>query len=140
MEAFYLRNHCEKKQDFAFQQWDGYDFPGGGINLGETLEEALKREVWEETGIKVKVLDLIACETDFFKLPYENACIQSVLIYHVCKKIGGKISKDNLDKHEKKYAGFPEWIDLKKAGKIKFYNPVDSLKLIKKALKICQKK
>jgi len=25
------------------KQWDGYDMPGGGVNIHETLEEALKR-------------------------------------------------------------------------------------------------
>lgn len=121
------------------KQWDGYDFPGGGIDLGETLEEALKREVWEETGVKVKILDLIACEYDFFKLPHEDSCVQSILIYYLCKKIGGKISTDNFDEHEKKYADMPEWIGLTKARKIKFYNPVNSVEIIKKALKLCQK-
>lgn len=24
------------------RQWEGYDFPGGGIELGETVEEVLK--------------------------------------------------------------------------------------------------
>ena len=41
---------------------DGYfDFPGGGIDLKETAEEAAARELKEETG-------LVALELEFFKL------------------------------------------------------------------------
>lgn len=28
-------------------EWDGYDFPGGGVNLDETIDEAFRREIWE---------------------------------------------------------------------------------------------
>lgn len=36
-----------------------YKLPGGGIDEGETPEEAFKREVLEETGSKIKDLQLI---------------------------------------------------------------------------------
>ena len=32
-----------------------YWFPGGAVDLGEKLEDAIKREVLEETGIEIKV-------------------------------------------------------------------------------------
>ncbi|EEL54949.1 MutT/Nudix [Bacillus cereus F65185] len=35
-------------------------FPGGGIEEGETPEEATKREVYEELGVHIKVEHLIA--------------------------------------------------------------------------------
>lgn len=37
-----------------------YVFPGGGIESGETPEEATKREVYEELGIEVDVKECIA--------------------------------------------------------------------------------
>lgn len=38
-----------------------FEFPGGKIELGETSVEALKRELWEELGLVINVL-----EKDFF--------------------------------------------------------------------------
>jgi len=35
-----------------------YLFPGGGMEFGETIEEAVVRETFEETGVKVKIKDL----------------------------------------------------------------------------------
>ena len=36
-----------------------WSLPGGGQELGETLEAALKREVFEETGIEIRVIGLL---------------------------------------------------------------------------------
>lgn len=35
-------------------------FPGGGIDEGETPEQAVLREVWEETGLRVQIVRKIA--------------------------------------------------------------------------------
>ena len=48
-------------------QWDGFDFPGGGIDPGEDMREALVREVGEETGLEVQSGELVACENAFHR-------------------------------------------------------------------------
>jgi len=37
-----------------------WSVPGGLVELGESLEEAVRREVLEEVGLQVKVIDLVA--------------------------------------------------------------------------------
>ena len=116
------------------RQWDGYDFPGGKIELGETIEEALIREVKEETGLGVNVGKIIVCESSFFRLPKDGKPVQSILIYYLCKITGGNISTDHLSENEKNYATTAEWVELTEIEKIKFYNSVDSIKIIKEVL------
>src|SRR6266478_2668454 len=45
---------------------DKYDLPGGGVDLKEKLEEAVVREVKEETGIDVKNPKYLGFEESFF--------------------------------------------------------------------------
>lgn len=115
-------------------QWDGYDFPGGGIDLGETLDEAFEREVWEETGLHVKRGELLASEDDFYMRGKDFPC-HSILLYYTCKEISGEVSSKNFSEEEKGYAKKAEWISIANIPKLKirFYNSVDSLNLIKKA-------
>lgn len=128
----------EKNKVLLSKQWDGYDLPGGGMDIHETIEEALKREFFEETGIKIELIAPIHCETSFFTPSHskknKNQYWNCPLIYFLVKKVGGKISKDNFDEEEQSYADLPEWVDLDKIKQTKFYNSVDNNKVIKKAL------
>jgi 8-oxo-dGTP diphosphatase len=37
-----------------------WSLPGGALELGETMAEGVEREVWEETGLRVRPVELIA--------------------------------------------------------------------------------
>jgi hypothetical protein len=62
--------------------------------------------------------------------------VQSILMYYLCERTGGKFSIKNFAEDEKKYADMPEWIDIKNTRKIKFYNPVNNDKIIKDAIEL----
>jgi len=113
-------------------QWDGFDIPGGGIELGETTEEALKREIHEETGLVVepRMHQILHVTQDFFIHPTDGNSYHYLLLYYPCKLIGGKISDANFREDEKLYAKAAQWIPMEAVSKLKFYNPVDSASII----------
>jgi len=62
---------------------DWWNLPGGGMESGETVDEALSREVREETGLEVKVEQLVGV--------YSKPQKQEVVLTFLCQAIGGTL-------------------------------------------------
>lgn len=66
-----------------------YGFPGGGVEIDESILDGLIREYEEETGLKVKVGKLLGISEDFFT--FKDTDIHGILIYYEVEKVGGKV-------------------------------------------------
>lgn len=108
------------------RQWNGYSIIGGGVEKGETLEEAFVREVEEETGLIVTPGKLIHHATTFFKRDEKTPARQSHQFYITAENIKGELHNSNITDSEKTYTNdIPEWVDLDTIDKIEFRHSVD---------------
>lgn len=74
-----------------------WSIPGGTLELGETLEEGVARELLEETGVKVRVLEMIEV---FDRIFLESGSLDAshkktprfhfVIVDYLCERIGGE--------------------------------------------------
>lgn len=62
---------------------DWWNLPGGGMEAGETVDEALRREAREETGLEVEVGQLVGV--------YSKPQKQEVVLTFRCRVVGGTL-------------------------------------------------
>ena len=74
-----------------------WSIPGGTLELGETLEEGVARELLEETALKVRVLELIEVfdriyveSTADSAGPKKGPRFHFVIVDYLCERIDGK--------------------------------------------------
>lgn len=72
-----------------------WDIPGGTVEVGETVEEAIIREFDEETSLKVSVIRPLFLHSNLLQLP-ERQTIQSI---YLCNYMAGEV-KLNPREHE----------------------------------------
>jgi mutator protein MutT len=98
---------CIRRGDEVLLQRRGDDgswgFPGGAIELGESAEEAALREAREETGLAVRVEELLGVYTKY-RHEYPNGdVVQPISIFFRCAVVGGEIHADLDETLELRY-------------------------------------
>ena len=91
------------KEKYMGLKWE---FPGGKVDPGETLSEALSREIHEELNINIRVHEKLAQEK------FKDNEINIVLHYFLCSIIDGTIK---LNEHEAM-----AWVEKKDFNKYDF--------------------
>lgn len=72
-------------------QWS---IPGGAVRIGETLKEAVIREVQEETHLQVEVFTLVKVLERVFRDPEGRVAYHYVLVDFLCRYQGGELQAD----------------------------------------------
>jgi len=99
--------------------------PGGELDKGETLEQGLKREIKEETGLEVELEDLFYLPAISYKMKHA---------FYACNKSAGKLEINANGVHEHEAA---KWVT---QSEITNMDTVpDMLEVVKEAFKVVGK-
>jgi 8-oxo-dGTP diphosphatase len=69
-------------------QWS---LPGGGVEIGETLESCVRREMREETGLDVEVGPLVEVFERITRDGDDRVQFHYVLVDYLCWSVGGEL-------------------------------------------------
>lgn len=88
-------------------KWDNkYVIPGGHIELGEKMEEALKREIFEETGLNIYDIKLVSLKESIYSDKFHEKK-HFIFIDYICKTDSTNVS---LNDEAEEY----EWADIER--------------------------
>ena len=91
------------------KKFNKYVIPGGHIEVGEKMEEALQREIEEETGLKIYDIELISLKEGIFEKGFKEKK-HFIFIDYICKT-------DSFTVILNEEASGYKWVDLRDINK-----------------------
>lgn len=81
----------QKRGDRGREVWG---FPGGAVEMGESVAEAAVRETYEETGLRVRVTSLLGVYSAYPDEYPNGDKVQSISVFFRCAIEGGQLTVD----------------------------------------------
>lgn len=104
-----------------------WDFPGGFMEQNETPEEAIRREMKEETGLDVSVVKLVGIYPGFYPLKFDPVALLSI-VYLLRSPHDRVVARDDVEEGK--------WFSLHRLPRrIAFNNHVRILRDVTRVLK-----
>lgn len=92
----------------------GWEYPGGIVEVGETLPQGLLREVKEETGVNAKIVDIVGIYSNTKKKKGYNKMDEVPTIVNIdfiCKYVSGELLTSS-ESEEIKWVSIEEALEI----------------------------
>lgn len=102
-----------RKGELLLLKRTAWDLPGGRIQRNESLEQALKREIYEETGLKhITQIRPLTMALSAIRIPMQNSDVGLIFAIYACQLEGDDTVR--LSDEHKDFA----WFEPKKAAEL----------------------
>ncbi len=118
--AYGIIQHRNRLLLLKMHNTGAYCLPGGGIELGEKIEEGLRREIREEAGIEVEVKQLVHFREDFFYYDPTGNAFHGLMFFYLCTPLTYDLLSDNEVQDEE--AEMPRWVEIDALKPDDFFN------------------
>jgi 8-oxo-dGTP diphosphatase len=93
-----------------------YKFPGGGVETGETHQQALTREIREECGAEVREIGQGFGKIIEYDIPAEpDYDVFKMTSFYYCCQVRQTLGAQHLDQYEQELGFMPVWVEIDQA-------------------------